>query len=83
VNLRKSRFVAEQTDDRLLGFVKTGRAPKDPTNRTGMYMPPRGGNNQLDDAGILDIIAHLRNIQAQAKLDPPDEELEQESAAVQ
>jgi len=73
-NLRKSKFVAEHSDDGLIAFVKTGRNPKDPANKSGVFMPPRGGNNQLDEAGIRDIIAHLRNVQQEAKLDPPDED---------
>ena len=82
-NLRKSKFVAEHTNDGLLAFVKTGRTPKDPENKSGVYMPPRGGNNQLDDPGIIDIIAHLRNVQQQAQLDPPDEDSVQETDAAQ
>jgi mono/diheme cytochrome c family protein len=75
-NLRKSQFVAEHDDNGLLTFVKRGRMPKDPDNRSGVFMPPRGGNNQLDDPALLDIVAHLRHVQQEAKLDPPDDDTE-------
>jgi mono/diheme cytochrome c family protein len=80
-NLRKSRFVADQDDNGLLAFVKRGRTPKDPENRSGVYMPPRGGNNQLDDPALLDIIAHLRHVQQEARLDPPDDDAATAGAA--
>ena len=73
-NLRKSMFVAGASDERLLRFVTTGRLASDPENRSGVLMPPRGGNHTLDDLAILDIIAHLRNVQQQAKLDPADDD---------
>ena len=75
-NLRKSRFVAEHDDNGLLTFVKRGRMPKDPENQSGVLMPARGGNNQLDDAALVDIIARLRQVQQEARLDPPDDDTE-------
>jgi len=73
-NLRKSRFIAEASDQRLIQFVKVGRIATDPENRSGVLMPPLGGNRTLDEAGLLDIIAHLRNVQQEARLDPPEED---------
>jgi mono/diheme cytochrome c family protein len=80
-NLRKSRFVSTSSDERLIQFVKTGRLASDPENHSGVQMPPLGGNRALDEPSLLDIIAHLRHVQQEAKLDPPDEDEAQEASA--
>ena len=77
VNLRISKFIAQSTDDQLLSFLRKGREPKDPTTLVGRLMPPRGGNGSLDDTGLGDIVAYLRQLQAEAKENgetepPPD-----------
>lgn len=58
-----SSFIADNSDDELLTFIKTGRPISDPANTTGVDMPPKGGNPALSDAQILDIIAYLRTLQ--------------------
>jgi cytochrome c5 len=65
VSLRDSRFVAKETDRKLVAFLKTGRKPTDPKNTTGLLMPPRGGNVGLDDDSLADIVAFLRQVQKQ------------------
>jgi len=40
-----------------LTFIKEGRAETDPENITGYEMPARGGNPNLSDADLLNIIA--------------------------
>jgi len=67
VNLRISKFIAACSDEQLLSFLKTGREAKDPTSLVGRLMPPRGGNGSLDDTGLGDIVAFLRQLQDQAK----------------
>lgn len=63
INLRESKFVAAQNDTKLVAFLKQGRKPTDPKNSTGLLMPPRGGNPQLDDDALGDIVAFLRSVQ--------------------
>ena len=67
VNLRISKFIAACSDEQLVSFLKTGREAKDPTSLVGRLMPPRGGNGSLDDTGLGDIVAFLRQLQDQAK----------------
>lgn len=61
-NLVTSEFVAGQTDEQLLAFIKVGRPTSDPLNTTGIDMPPKGGNPALTDDEILAIIAYLRGL---------------------
>lgn len=61
-DLTVSPFVAEKSDAELLDFVKKGRAIDDPLNKTGIPMPPKGGNPALKDSEIEAIIQFLRSI---------------------
>jgi mono/diheme cytochrome c family protein len=61
-NLTTSAFVRQQTDEQLLEFLKKGRMPTDPANVTGMAMPPKGGNPDLTDQDLADIIAFIRTL---------------------
>jgi mono/diheme cytochrome c family protein len=65
-DLRTSEFVATQGDEALMAFIKTGRLPKDPKSRLGLEMPPRGGNQSINDAQLVRIIRFLRVVQRQA-----------------
>ena len=67
VNLRQSKFVAEQSDGELMAFLRRGRAPADAMSQMGMLMPPRGGNRALDDAALQDIVAFMREVQDEAR----------------
>lgn len=58
--LAGSAFVNGLDDDALLTFVKSGRPVWDPESKTGVDMPPKGGNPSLDDAQIRTIIAYIR-----------------------
>lgn len=60
--LTTSTFIAELTDDELLSFLIVGRSDTDPLNTTGIAMPARGGNTDLTDADLLDVVAYLRTI---------------------
>jgi disulfide bond formation protein DsbB len=62
-DMTSSEFIAGQTDEQLLAFIKTGRPASDPLNTTGVDMPGKGGNPALADAQILDIIAYIRSLQ--------------------
>lgn len=61
-DLTTSPWVAEQTDEQLIEFIKKGRDPGDPLNTTGVAMPPRGGNPALKDSEIADVVAFVRSI---------------------
>jgi len=71
VDLRASKFVAQQTDVQLLSFLKTGRQPKDPKSVRGLLMPARGGNSSLVDMELYDIVAFLRVVQRQSAMSSP------------
>lgn len=59
-----SDFVADNTDDALLAFLRAGRDATDPANRTRVAMPPRGGNPALTDDHLRALVAYLRAQQA-------------------
>lgn len=61
-NLTTSEFVASQTDDQLVNFIKVGRGPTDPGNTTGVAMPPKGGNPAFTDNDLYNIVAFIRSI---------------------
>ncbi|MEX0761598.1 MAG: cytochrome c [Dehalococcoidia bacterium] len=63
VSLVGTDFIADNSDQELLDFIKQGRPASDPANTTGVDMPPKGGNPALSDDDILDIIAYLRTLQ--------------------
>jgi disulfide bond formation protein DsbB len=60
VALRGSEFVNAKDDKELLTFIKMGRPVWDPESKTGVDMPPKGGNPALSDDEINEIIAYLR-----------------------
>ena len=57
-----SDFIAAQSDDALVAFIKTGRSTSDPENTTGVDMPAKGGNPALSDADLADLVAYIRTI---------------------
>lgn len=61
--LADNAFVQSLDDDKLLAFIKAGRSPSDPANKTGVQMPPKGGNPAMSDDDVLDVIAYLRTLQ--------------------
>jgi disulfide bond formation protein DsbB len=70
--LRTSKFVAAHSDQELIDFIKKGRPINDPVNTSGVAMPPRGNNPALSDARLADVVAWLRQVQAEAKADTAD-----------
>lgn len=55
-------FVAGLNDDELGEFIVVGRPVDHPDNKSGIAMPPKGGNPALGDDDISDIVAYLREI---------------------
>jgi cytochrome c5 len=66
VELRKSRFVASQSDENLIAFLRAGRPVNDPANISKLLMPPRGGDATLSDKGLRHVVAFLRQLQQDA-----------------
>jgi disulfide bond formation protein DsbB len=62
-DMTSSEFIASQTDEQLMAFIKTGRPASDPLNTVGVDMPPKGGNPALTDEQLRDIVAYIRSIQ--------------------
>ena len=61
-DLRGSAFVGGSTDDQLLAFLAGGRPAGDPQNKSGLPMPPRGGNPSLSDRHLGQIVKYLRTV---------------------
>lgn len=61
-SLRSSEFVADQSDEDLIRFIKTGRPIWDSANTTGVDMPPKGGNPALTDEEMRLIVDYIRQI---------------------
>ena len=57
-----STFINERTDAEMLAFLIEGRASDHPDNTTGISMMPRGGNPNLTDDDLLDLIAYMRTL---------------------
>jgi glucose/arabinose dehydrogenase/mono/diheme cytochrome c family protein len=68
-NLRQSKWIAEKSDDELAKFILMGRQKSDPNSLLHLTMPPKGGNPNLDNAAVHDVIAYLRELQADARKD--------------
>ncbi len=61
-DMTTSQFIASQSNDQLLAFIKTGRPASDPANTTKVDMPPKGGNPALSDDNLKDVIAYIRTL---------------------
>ena len=61
--LTMSEFIIGLTDDELVAFLIVGRPDTDPTNTSGITMPPRGGNTSLTDDDLRAVVAYLRILQ--------------------
>lgn len=62
-DLRMNEFVQSKTDDELVQFLIEGRAANHPLNVRGVTMPPRGGNPQLNEEDLAQIVAYLRTLE--------------------
>ncbi|MCC6682642.1 MAG: cytochrome c oxidase subunit 3 [Phycisphaeraceae bacterium] len=65
--LAGSAFLDDRSDAELVDFIKTGRSAGDPQNRTGMAMPPSGGNPSLSDRDLGLIAGYLRSLEPPAE----------------
>lgn len=54
-------FINSQSDSDLLAFIQVGRPATDPSNKSGVSMPARGGAN-MSDADLVNIIAYIRSL---------------------
>lgn len=61
-NLVSNSFVRNTSDAGLLAFIKSGRPANDPGNATGIPMPARGGNQDLTDEQLAEIVSYLRSL---------------------
>lgn len=57
-----SDFINARTDAEMLAFLIEGRPSDHPENTTGIAMMPRGGNPNLTDADLMDLIAYMRTL---------------------
>jgi mono/diheme cytochrome c family protein len=57
-----SEFIDGLNDDEMLQFLIEGRTSDHPDNTTGIAMMPRGGNMNLTDADLLDVIVYMRSL---------------------
>ncbi len=64
-DLTTSEWVAQQSDEQLVEFIKRGRDAGDPLNTTGIAMPPKGGNPAMSEQEVADIVAFVRSIHQQ------------------
>ena len=58
-----SDFIRDSSDADLMAFIKQGRLASHPDNTTGVDMPAMGGNNELTDQDLADVIAYMRTVQ--------------------
>ena len=57
-----SEYVNNLTDDELHDFLLVGRPVNDPLNTTGVAMPAKGGNPNLTDADLYNVVAYIRSL---------------------
>lgn len=58
--LAPSDFVASNSEEELVAFLKVGRPASDPMNTQGVDMPPKGGNPSLTDQDLANVSAYLK-----------------------
>lgn len=78
MDLRDSKMVAQQNPVDIAVFLKKGRTPDAADSIMKLAMPPKGGNPNLSDQHLVDIVEFLRKIQKDAR-----EEAAEDVAAVQ
>jgi mono/diheme cytochrome c family protein len=62
-DMTQSQRIASATDQELLEFIKTGRAPGDTPGTTVVVMPRKGGVPMLTDENLVDLVAYIRWLQ--------------------
>ncbi|MDE0197297.1 MAG: disulfide oxidoreductase [Caldilineaceae bacterium] len=61
--LANSPQVSGLTESEMFAIIRDGRAADAPQNRTGIAMPPSGGQPNLTDVQIVDIILYIQSLQ--------------------
>ena len=61
--LANSPQVSELSESEMFAIIRDGRAADAPNNRTGIAMPPSGGQLDLTDKQIVDIILYIQTLQ--------------------
>ena len=62
-DLQTSKFVLSRPAAKVVAFIKHGRSAINPTNHRHIAMPPFGGNANLTNQNLYDIVAYLRKLQ--------------------
>ena len=60
--LQDNSFVQGLSDEELVKFLEEGRPSWDPANERGVDMPPKGGNPDLTEENLMEIVAYLRTL---------------------
>ena len=63
VALAQNEFIQSHSDNELVAYIKEGRAADAPDNRSGIAMPPWGGNLFLNEQQLHHIVAFLRTLE--------------------
>ncbi len=63
VALRDNEFIKQNSETDLIAFIKRGRASWDADSKTGIDMPPKGGNPALSDATLAEIVTFIKAMQ--------------------
>ena len=62
-DLQTSKFVFSRPAAKVVAFIKHGRSVTNPLNHRQIAMPPFGGNANLTNQDLYDIVAYLRKLQ--------------------
>lgn len=62
-DLQTSKLVLSLPAAKLVAFIKHGRSATNPINHRHIAMPPFGGNANLTNQDLYDIVAYLRKLQ--------------------
>lgn len=61
--LRGSEFIQRNNDQQLIKFLIEGRPANHPDSLLGIAMPPKGGNNNLSESEMRDLVGYMRFLQ--------------------
>jgi len=64
--LRQSKFVATKGDAEIVEVIRDGRLASSSDTVLNLAMPAKGNNPNLSESDMLDLVAHLRNLQKEA-----------------
>lgn len=61
--LRGSEFIQRNNDQQLVKFLMEGRPANHPDSLLNIAMPPKGGNNNLSESELRDLVGYIRFLQ--------------------